>query len=182
MVEYYFENIDKQKDLKKVLDGWLGTPFRHHCGVKGLGCDCIHFGARIFEELGLLIDVVIPDYPKDGHLYNNIELLEEGIVKHLNVEEISLSNFMNGDIISSLFGKSAHLSIYFDGYLYQALNGIGVRKINFKDKKFKKRMKFAYRVLKKTEITIINEVDLDKSDKYLISDTGKNVIHKILKG
>jgi hypothetical protein len=59
-----------------------------------------------------------------------------------------LSNLMNGDIIGSLFGKSAHLSIFFDGYVYQALNNIGVRKINFNDKKFRKRMRFAYRILK----------------------------------
>jgi hypothetical protein len=31
---YYFEDIEKQKDLKKVLDEWLDTPFRHHCGLK----------------------------------------------------------------------------------------------------------------------------------------------------
>jgi cell wall-associated NlpC family hydrolase len=145
----YFEDIEEQNKLKKILDEWLDTPFRHHCGVKGLGCDCIHFVVRIFEELGLLIDVVIPDYPKDWHLHNTRELLEEGILKNLNVEKVSLSNLMNGDIICSHFGKAAsHAGIYFDGYVYQALNNIGVRKINFNDKKFRKRMRFAYRILK----------------------------------
>lgn len=145
---YYFEDIEKQKDLKKILDEWLHTPFRHKCGVKGLGCDCIHFAVRVYEELGILTNVVIPDYPKDWHLHNTRELLEEETIKNLNAEKINLFNLMNGDIIYSHFGKAAsHAGIYFDGYVYQALNDIGVRKINFNDKKFRKRMRFAYRIL-----------------------------------
>ncbi len=150
MVEF-FSDIDKQKDLKKILDEWLDTPFRHHCSIKGLGCDCIHFVACVLDELKILIltKKTIPDYPRDWHLHNTRELLEEGIIKNLNVEKINLSNPVNGDIICSHFGKAAsHAGIYFDGYVYQALNDIGVRKINFNDKKFKKRMKFAYRILK----------------------------------
>jgi len=146
---YYFDDIEKQKELKRILDEWIGTPFRHHCGVKGLGCDCIHFVARVFEELGVMRNVTIPNYPKDWHLHNTRELLEEGIFRHLKVEKVSLSNFMNGDIICSHFGKAAsHAGVFFDGYVYQALNEIGVRKINFSDKKFRARMKFAYRILK----------------------------------
>ena len=148
---YYFEGIEEQNKLKKILDEWLNTPFRHHCGVKGLGCDCIHFVACVLDELGILIltKKTIPDYPKDWHLHNTRELLEEGIIKNLNVEKISLSNPVNGDLICSHFGKAAsHAGIYFDGYIYQALNDIGVRKINFNDKKFRKRMRFAYRILK----------------------------------
>jgi hypothetical protein len=138
-------------DLKKVLDEWLDTPFRHHCGVKGLGCDCIHFVACVLEEMNLLTltKKTIPDYPKDWHLHNTRELLEEGIIKNLNVEKINLSNPVNGDLICSHFGKAAsHAGIYFDGYIYQALNNIGVRRINFNDKNFRKRMQFAYRILK----------------------------------
>lgn len=149
MVKYYFESIEKQKALKKALDEWLGTPFRHHCGVKGLGCDCIHFGKRIYEELGLLIDTVIPNYPKDWHLHNTRELLKEELIKNLNVEKVGLFDLINGDIILSHFGKAAsHVGIYFDGYVYQAMNHVGVCKINFNDRKFKKYMRFAYRILK----------------------------------
>ena len=148
---YYFEGLKEQNKLKKILDEWLNTPFRHHCGVKRLGCDCIHFVICVLDELGILIltKKTIPDYPKDWHLHNTRELLEEGIIKNLNVEKISLSNPVNGDLICSHFGKAAsHAGIYFDGYIYQALNDIGVRKINFNDKKFRKRMRFAYRILK----------------------------------
>lgn len=148
-MKYYFENIDNQSCLEGILNEWLGTPFRHHCGVKGLGCDCIHFVARVFEELGLLKNVEIPDYPKDWHLHNTRELLEEGLFKFLNVTEVGLNNLLNGDIILSHYGKAAsHAGIYYAGYVYQALNGVGVCRINFNDRKFKKRMKFVFRILK----------------------------------
>lgn len=146
----YFENIEKQRLLKKALEDWIGTPFRHHCGVKGLGCDCIHFVARVFEEVGFLTwhKNLIPNYPKDWHIHNTRELLAEKILENSNIEEIGLSKVKNGDIVLSHYGKAAsHVGIYFDGYVYQALNKIGVRKISFADKSFRRRMKLAYRLL-----------------------------------
>lgn len=150
MVEY-FKDKNNQMELKRILDEWEGTPFRHHCGVKGLGCDCIHLVACVFNELGLLVLTrkTIPDYPKDWHLHNTRELLEEGLFKVLNVVKVELGILINGDIILSHYGKAAsHAGIYYDGYVYQALNGIGVRRINFDDKKFRKRMRFAFRIIK----------------------------------
>lgn len=146
----YFEDIENQKRLKIIIEEWVGTPFRHHCGVKGKGCDCIHFVAKVFEELGLLTlnRRNVPNYPKDWHLHNTRELLSEAIEKYLKVKKVKLTDLKNGDIVLSHYGKaSSHAAIYFDNYMYQAINNVGVRKINFKDDKFKKRMKFAYRVL-----------------------------------
>ena len=146
----YFASIEKQRLLKNVLDDWMETPFRHHCGVKGLGCDCIHFVAKVFEEVGFLTwhKNMIPDYPKDWHIHNTRELLAESILQTDNIKEINLFELENGDIVLSHYGKaSSHVGILFDGYVYQALNKIGVCKINFADKSFKKRMKFAYRLL-----------------------------------
>lgn len=147
---YYFDDVEKQKELKKILDEWIGTPFRHHCGVKGLGCDCIHFVVHVFSEMELLMITkkTIPDYAKDWHLHNTRELLEEGILRHFKVEKVALPNLMNGDIICSHFGKAAsHVGIFFDGYVYQALKSAGVCRINFDHEKLKKRMKFVYRIL-----------------------------------
>ena len=94
-----FESIEKQNKLRQALEEWLGTPFRHHCGVKNLGCDCIFFVARIYEGLEIVTNVKIPDYSKDWHLHNTRELLKEGILKKANVEKVNISDLMNGDII-----------------------------------------------------------------------------------
>lgn len=147
----YFDDIEKQKQLKKILDEWVGTPFRHRCGVKGKGSDCIFFVGRVFEEMRLLTlnEKFVPVYPKDWHIHNTRELLSEAVEKYLNVKKVDFLMPKNGDIHLSHFGKAAsHGSIYFNGYGYQSLTNIGVRKINFTDKKFRKRIKFAYRILK----------------------------------
>lgn len=142
-----FESKEKQNELKRILDSWTGTPFRHHCGVKGRGCDCIHFVARVFEEMGIVTLNKVPNYPKDWHLHNTRELLAESIENYCNVEKVNLNSLKNGDIILSHYGKAAsHAAIYFDEYVYQSITNIGVCKINFKDRKFKKRMKIAYRI------------------------------------
>lgn len=150
-MKYFFKDPTKQKELKTILDEWAFTPYKHHTGVKGLGCDCIHFVGCILDELGLFVfnKKTVPDYPRDWHLHNTREILAEGIETRLNVEKISMSSkLVNGDIILSHYGKaSSHAGIYFDGYVHQALDGIGVRKINFKDQKFRKQMKFAFRIL-----------------------------------
>ena len=150
-----FDNIEKQKELKIILDSWLNTPFRHHCGVKGRGCDCIHFALRVFQEMGILNvdDKRIPIYPRDWHLHNTRELLAEAIEKYCNVKKFKITKttpsiiLKNGDILLSHYGKAAsHAGIYFDGYAYQSITNVGVCKINFKDKVFKRQMRFAYRI------------------------------------
>lgn len=146
----YFENIERQNQLKKILNEWIGTPFRHRCGVKGLGCDCIYFVGRVFEEMGLMVldTRKIPIYPKDWHIHNTRELASEAVETYLNVKKVGFANLKNGDIILSHFGRAAsHAGIYFNNYMYQALTHIGVCKINFTDRLIQRNMKFAYRLI-----------------------------------
>lgn len=152
MVEYYFDDICKQKELLRIMESWLHPPtqYKHKIGVKSMGCDCIHFVARVLEEVGLLDFkyIHIPDYPRDWHLHNTREVLAEAIEKYLNVRKRSVTGtLINGDIILSHYGKaSSHAGIYFDNYVYQSLDNVGVRKITFNDAIFKKRMKSVYRI------------------------------------
>ena len=155
MVEYYFENIEKQKELKIILSSWLDTPYKHHVGVKGLGCDCIHFVHGVFVELGKIPknNEKLPDYPRDWHIHNTRELLIETIPKYLKGEIYKITGkpygLCNGDIILSHYGKaSSHAGIYFNDYVYQSIDGVGVKRITFNDQDFKMQMKFIYRILK----------------------------------
>jgi len=149
-MKYYFENLEEQKKLKIILEEWRGTPWRHHCGVKGLGTDCIHFVGMVLKEMNLIKwrKGMVPDYPADWHLHNTRELLKDALEKEVRGEFVGTSNFMNGDIVLYHFGKaSSHAAIYFDGYVYQALTGLGVKKINIKTKILDGKIKFNYRVL-----------------------------------
>jgi len=146
---YYFKEEENQIRLKKILDEWLDTPFKHKCGVKGIGCDCVHFCVRVFEEFGLLTlkKGMIPNYPRDWHMHNTRELLQQAIIKYLKVKKVTLNDLKNGDIVLSHYGKaSSHAGIFFDNYIYQAISDIGVKKIHIDDKQFHRQMKFAYRI------------------------------------
>ncbi len=150
-MKYFFENKENRDKLKKILESWIGTPFRHQCGVKGLGTDCAYFIANVFIELGLIQwrKDLIPDYPKDWHIHNTRELLKETIEKTLNVIQIDINEeFFDGDIFLFHFGKAAsHVAIYFENNLYQALEDVGVIKTYAYEKVFLKRLKYRYRVL-----------------------------------
>lgn len=145
----YFDNVEHQNKLRVILKEWEGTPFRHHCGVKGLGCDCIHFVGRVIEELGLIHinDRTIDNYPPDWHLHNTRERLSEAIESKLNVDKISLAELKNGDIVLFHYGKAAsHAALFMDGYLYQALIHVGVVKLHYTDPVMQRQMRFAYRI------------------------------------
>lgn len=147
---YWFKSEERQAKLKEVLDSWLRTPFRHHCGVKGMGCDCIHFVARVFEEVGYFTNPIkIEWYPKDWHLHRDEQRLMQGLVKHLRkVKSVPLMDFKNGDIILFQYGRTnSHAAIYCDGHLYQALVRGGVHKTWLQDPVWMKRMKVAFRVI-----------------------------------
>ncbi|MCJ7747924.1 MAG: NlpC/P60 family protein [Desulfobacterales bacterium] len=152
-MEYFFDDREKQKELKEILDSWINppTPFRHQCGVKNLGCDCAYFVARVFEEIGILRwrKNLMPDYPRDWHLHNTRELLKETIEKEFRCESIELEFFLNGDMVLFHYGKAAsHIGIFFDGYFYQALEMVGVCRASAHEKGLRKRMRFAYRILR----------------------------------
>lgn len=114
-----------------------------------MGCDCIHLVLRVYEEMGLteFPKKQMPDYPRDWHLHNTTELLADGIERTLPVDRVMVGTPMDGDITLSKYGRaSSHSGIYCDGYVYQALNGMGVHKIDWNYAPFKKRMTHVYRM------------------------------------
>lgn len=126
---YYFSDPERVQILKRVLDSWVGTPYRHWCGVKGEGCDCVHFVARVMEEIGYVKKgaLKIPWYDRDWHLHHCEELLFAGVKKYLVLQEVPVKNLLDGDLLLFRFGRAmAHSAFYLDGHIYHAVNRIGV--------------------------------------------------------
>ncbi len=146
-----FESTDMQDKLRRTLTSWLGTPYRHRAGVKGMGCDCIHFVARVMEELGLLTwrDDIMPDYPRDWHIHNTRELLSESIEKEFTVKQQPPGCFANGDILLFHFGKAAsHAGIFCDDTIWQAMDRIGVIAMTVQDRIMMRQLRYVYRVMR----------------------------------
>jgi cell wall-associated NlpC family hydrolase len=145
------ESPEMQDRLRAVLASWLGTPYRHRAGVKGLGVDCIHFVARVMEELGLLTwrEDIMPDYPRDWHLHHTRELLSESIEREFTVRQQPPGCFKNGDILLFHFGKAAsHAGIFCDETIWQSLDRIGVIAMTAQDRMMMRRLRYVYRVMR----------------------------------
>lgn len=146
-IMYFFEDREKQRQLGDVLESWLGTPYRHWAGVKGMGADCIHFVARVFEEVGVLSRVAMPCYAPDWHLHRGRELLLDRLRQHPQFEEVDTESSLNGDVFLLRFGKAdSHAVIYFNGHIYHSANQVGVVKTHWEDQKLYRRKRHAFRV------------------------------------
>lgn len=146
-MKYFFEDIEKQNQLGRILESWVGTPFRHGVGVRGMGVDCIYFVTRVMEEMELG-PFQIPEYSRDWLFHSNEELLLNGILKSINVKSLNLLEPLNGDIILFKFGRTnSHSAIFYKDHLYQAVNGIGVIKLHWLDARWHKRKRHALRIL-----------------------------------
>lgn len=151
----YFD--DKQEELKKELDSWVGTPFKHKQGVKGVGVDCIHLVARVLEHFGFG-PFKFSDYPRDWHMHQTSGLLMKNLMKQVKgAHEVPLWNIKSGDIVLYHIGNDvAHAGIYFmdewgDKYIYHSVTGIGVVKIDFDSAvRLKKKYKIASHIVRIT--------------------------------
>jgi cell wall-associated NlpC family hydrolase len=150
---YLFETVEKQEQLYKELQEWLETPYRHWSGVKGLGCDCVHFLVRVLECFGYG-PIKVPHYAPDWHFHNDAQLLLDGLRQNVDSDEWEVvpedpgtHNFRNGDIILFKWGKTlSHGAWWFNGYLYHAVAGARIIRSNAKEKMWMKRMRIAFRV------------------------------------
>lgn len=153
-MEFLFANNKPLvKALGRSLTEWEGTPYRHRCCVKYKGCDCIHFVAGVFDDIGIYkyTKRKIPQYPKDWHLHNTKEFLYEETRRQLNVVDLDtkLGSYMDGDILLFTYGLAAsHSSIYYKGDCYQAMNRFGVLKVPMHEVKLRGKLTYHLRLLK----------------------------------
>ena len=142
----YFESKERQGKLEKAIDAWEGTPFHHYSSVLGVGVDCNHYVLNVYRLAGLDIKVTFPIYSADRHLHVAQEVLLGYVEKVECLTMVDISNPMNGDLLLYKFGKAtSHPAIYFDGYICHSVIKIGVHKMNFKEKKYLKRLTHIYR-------------------------------------
>lgn len=145
----FFAEAEALDKLNKEISTWKNTPYRHWSGVKGRGCDCIHFIVQVYRAVGATKrkTIVIPKYPHDWHLHNGQKLLVEGIKAQFDCVEVDSKEPKNGDLILYKFGlHEAHGGLYIDGYVHQALTDIGVQPRRYDEDYFYHRMKRAFRI------------------------------------
>jgi len=155
MSEWLFEARPEMVDkLGDILKSWEHTPYRHYCGVKKKGVDCIHFVLRVYEELGVVAprQIKIPYYPPDWHLHREEELLLKTFMTHPivrpRVRRVNPNEPLEGDIIIMKYGRvDSHGGIYYGSRVWHAITKIGVQASHVCDRMWSKRVTHAFRVV-----------------------------------
>lgn len=86
----------------EIAKTWLGTPWVHHARVKGVGVDCGHLLAAVFEEAGMVEPVPIPEYPQDWALHRSEELFRSIVETYARKVE---RDPLPGDVVLFRFGR-----------------------------------------------------------------------------
>jgi cell wall-associated NlpC family hydrolase len=81
---------------------WLGTPFHHAAQVKGVGVDCVHLVAAVYEAAGLTGKVEIEPYSVQVMLHRD----DETVIRYLTRYGREVEAPGAGDVVLYRVGKS----------------------------------------------------------------------------
>lgn len=96
---------------------WLGTPYRHRAGLRGVGCDCVFLLVRVFERLGVLSSSFqVPRYQSGLASLRRGEVLYRSIIEQFASLEPERgpqgsTHPLPGDIVLFRFVHATHGAI-----------------------------------------------------------------------
>ncbi len=98
--------------IVQAARGWLGTPYRHQCSVRGAGTDCLGLLRGIWREVIGPEPEPVPNYSRDWLEPQGTEALWSAALRHLVPK--NLTEEAPGDVL--LFrmrdrGVAKHLGI-----------------------------------------------------------------------
>jgi len=138
----YFENDINYKRFEKVINSWIGTPYKHLTLVKGRGADCALFIGGVMRDCGIIKKVTYDYYPRNWHIHTKTEYVVDGFDRHIAehaIESISVQKctpevkLYRGDVLTFTMrdnGISNHAAYYMEGgFLIHSMQRIGVHKI-----------------------------------------------------
>jgi cell wall-associated NlpC family hydrolase len=88
----------------EIARSWLGTPFHHVAGKKGIGVDCAFLLARVYEEAGVIPPVQIERYSPQWFLHRDEERFI-GYVLRCGGREIPEKDATTGDCALYKLGR-----------------------------------------------------------------------------
>jgi len=112
----FFRSITRKMRLIREARSWLRTPFRDHCAMKGVGCDCVGFAHAVFIAVGAIQPIQFPDYALDEGSHSNESKLERVLIDSGHFAEVwhrdgwpaDMPPLMHGDLLGFHLGRSVH--------------------------------------------------------------------------
>lgn len=85
---------------------WLGTPYHHHARLQGIGVDCAHLLAAVFEAGGLVPPQELGNYSPQWHLHHSEELYLQAL-QRAGARRLPFgSPVQPGDVLVWRFGRT----------------------------------------------------------------------------
>jgi NlpC/P60 family putative phage cell wall peptidase len=137
-----------RKALVEEAKTWVGTPYHHQAGVKGVGVDCAYLVARVGTGAGVLPSPTIPPYTIEWAMHSKSEFMLDLIEKFGGVKA-DYEWPLPGDILTFQYGRAAsHMGIMIDEKQFihgHVGNGINRVVVNSLDGDFVKRLHAIYK-------------------------------------
>ena len=124
-----------REEIVACATTWIGTPYRHHASLKGVGADCLGLLMGVHRELVGALPETLPAYTPDwGEIADGSdvfpEFLLEGVKRHLR--EKAIAEMQAGDVLlfrMKDFAPVKHAGILADPKrMIHAYSGRGVRR------------------------------------------------------
>jgi cell wall-associated NlpC family hydrolase len=104
--------INMRNKLVSIAKEWVGTPYQHQQGLKGVGVDCAYLMARIAEEAGLVEKLHIEPYSVEWHIHNRDEEMLR-IIEGFGCTRKNSMDAKIGDILCFQYGRvCSHLGMF----------------------------------------------------------------------
>lgn len=81
--------MSMEQQVLAAARGWIGTPYRHQCSVRGQGADCLGLLRGIWRELLGAEPEVLPAYTPDWSEASGQERLWRGAARHLQAVQVA---------------------------------------------------------------------------------------------
>jgi cell wall-associated NlpC family hydrolase len=88
---------------------WLGTPYQHQCGLKGVASDCVGYVVGVLQEIG----IVAPNWwQREGAAFGGYGRTSGAAVMltamRAHFREVPVDQAQAGDIVYMSFGAGLH--------------------------------------------------------------------------
>jgi cell wall-associated NlpC family hydrolase len=148
-MKWYFENEERRRQLLWEAGSWVGTPFRGHSQIKGVGVDCVHLAAALYIATGVVKEFNPPAYSLDRSRHRDDSLIlpyMEGLGVFCETAA-TITKLLPGDLLCFHVGRSEHhVGVVTDDYHFlHAPCGYCALYSRLQDSTYQKRLTKVYR-------------------------------------
>lgn len=94
----------ERDEVIAVARSWIGTPFHNNAGLKGIGVDCAHFLACVFQEAGVVERFEVERYSPQWFLHRDEERFMRVVMQKAK-REIGEAEAQKADIVLYKLGR-----------------------------------------------------------------------------